>query len=97
MNKKTEKAREYPYSAWVLSSAYIPKPATFVAKAWGIWADQYDKTAEGKSYKQEAIHKTKQAAIEWGRQQIAAREEYLKKQHALLDARRIKLDKAEGK
>jgi hypothetical protein len=90
------KQRQYPREVWVLSPAYIPKQITIVKSGY-VYADKYDRDANGKSYKVEALHDTKQAAIEWGRQQIAAREEYLAKQHALLDARRIKLDKAEAK
>lgn len=92
---KKEAPRNYPYSAWILSAAYIPKPVTFVRPAWGIWGKIRDVTAEGKTFKLEQIHKTKKATIEYGRQQIVARSDYLAKQEKLLDARTAKLDKAE--
>lgn len=92
---KKEAPRNYPYSAWILSAAYIPKPVTFVKAAWGIWGKNRDVTAEGKTFKLEQIHKSKQAAIDYGRQQIVARSEYLAKQHKLLETRTVKLDKAE--
>lgn len=84
--------RKYPYSAFVLTPAYIVRPVTFVKSGWG---PDYDRTAEGTGYRVDKIHATKADAIAYGRKQIVLREEYLEKQHALLDARRIKMDKAE--
>lgn len=86
--------RKYPYSAFVLTPAYIVRPVTFVRKNQWNYRDM-DISAEGKSFAVEKIHTTKADAIAYGRQQIVLREEYLEKQHALLDARRIKMDKAE--
>lgn len=96
MNKY--KPRKYPRTVWVLSPAYMVKQVTVVKKA-NPWSEyEYgDVDEKGKCYRPEAMHTTKQSAIAYGRQLIIAREEYLEKQHALLDARRIKLDKAEEK
>ncbi len=92
------KPRTYPRTVWVLSPAYIVKQVTVVKKASAWSSYEYgDVDEKGKRYKLEAMHETKEGAIAYGRQQIIAREEYLEKQHALLDARRIKLDKAETK
>lgn len=91
-------ARQYPRDVWVLSPAYVVKQVTVVKAAWTYAGKDYgDETADQKRYLPEQMHETKQGAIDYGRKQIAAREEYLEKQHALLDARRIKLDKAEQK
>jgi len=95
--KKAE-TRKYPRDVWVLSPAYVVKQVTIVGRA-NAWSSlEYgDLDAKGKRYSVGAMHETKEGAIDYGRQQIAEREEYLEKQHALLDARRIKLDKAEQK
>lgn len=90
------KERAYPRNGFVLSPAYQVREVTLVKRScpWsGI--DYGDETDTGKRYQVEEIHATKADAIAYGRKQIALREEYLEKQHALLDARRIKMDKAE--
>jgi hypothetical protein len=93
--KKTA-ARQYPRDVWVISPAYVVKQVTVVKKCgWSSYTDYGDVTDAGKRYAPESMHETKRAAIEFGRQQIAARREYLEKQNALLDVRAIKLDKAE--
>jgi hypothetical protein len=95
---KKAPARQYPRDAWVLSPAYVVKQVTVVKKCgWSTLVDYGDITDTGKRYAADAMFESKQATIAYGRQQIAAREEYLAKQHALLDVRRIKLDKAEAK
>jgi hypothetical protein len=97
MKSKKAAGRKYPRNVWVVSPAYIVKEVTIVKKCeWSSYTDYGDITTAGKRYAPEAMHATKDAAIAWGREQIAAREAYLGKQHALLDARRIKLDKAEA-
>lgn len=97
MKSKKSEARKYPRDVWVLSPAYIVKQVMVVKKcSWSSYTDYGDITADGKTYRPEVMHATKDEAIAWGRQQIAARREYLKKQEALLDARAIKLDKAEA-
>lgn len=97
-SKAKAEQRQYPRKVWVLSPAYVVKQVTVVKKAAPWSSQEYgDETESGKWLPLDAMHETKQAAIDWGRRQIAAREEYLEKQRALLDARRIKLDKAEAK
>jgi hypothetical protein len=96
VKKKNQEQRQYPRDVWVLSPAYIVKQVTVVKKSgWSTYTDYGDVTDAGKTYRPEAMHATKAAAIASGRQQIAARSEYLAKQEALLHARSIKLDKAE--
>ncbi|MFS2027085.1 hypothetical protein [Massilia sp. CT11-137] len=97
-SKSKAQQRQYPRDVWVLSPAYIVKQVTVVRKCgWSTITDYGDVTEAGKIYRPEAMHASKEDAIAWGRAQIAARGEYLAKQHALLDVRRIKLDKAEAK
>lgn len=97
MLKKAEH-RQYPRTVWVLSPAYMVKQVAVVrrASAWSKY-EYGDLDAKGKRYKVEAMHETKQGAIDYGRRQIEARREYLAKQSALLDVRSIKLAKAEAK
>jgi hypothetical protein len=97
MKTKKREQRQYPREVWIVSPAYIVKQVTVTGQA-SPWSNiEYgDRDQRGKHYALDAIHETKQGAIDWGRNQIATREVYLEKQHALLDARRIKLDKAEA-
>lgn len=88
--------REYPRKVWVLTGAYQVREVTVVCRRhpWS-GTDYGDETETGKGYSVGDMHASKADAIAYGRKQIALREEYLEKQHALLDARRIKIDNAE--
>lgn len=86
--------RNYPYTAWVLTPAFLVKEVTLCERSFG--SDEWDKTAEGKAYHVNDLHPTKSAAISAGRQQIIKQADDLKKKRENLAKKASNLDKAEG-
>ena len=86
--------RTYPYTAWVLTPAFLVKEVTLCERAFA--SDDWDKTAAGKPYHLKDLHATKSAAISCGRQQIIKQTDDLKKKQENLVKKASNLDKAEG-
>ncbi|HVH90850.1 MAG TPA: hypothetical protein VM783_05610 [Candidatus Acidoferrum sp.] len=86
--------RTYPYTAWVLTPAFLVKEVTLCEKAFG--GDDWDRTAAGKPYHVKDLHPSRSTAISAGRQQIIKQADDLKKKRENLAKKASNLDKAEG-
>jgi hypothetical protein len=87
-----EAKTSFPYVGWILTPSYRPKQLEFVARQH---SDDWHKTAQGKGYHVDNIHRSLQAAIDYGRANLARQETKLVKMQQTIDKRLASLDKAE--
>lgn len=91
--------REYPRQAWILMPSFKTVEITITkpAHTYGTMFEDWDWASNGKSYHIKNLYRSKEAAIEAGRQRIEELRADIAKRQATLDKRIAALDKAEAK
>lgn len=87
--------KKYPFKGWILQPSMKPVELTFI-KHGGWSRDVWHRSQAGKSYHEDAIFDSKQAAIQAGRAICDNLEAKLAKQAETLKKRRAALDKADA-
>lgn len=80
-------ARTFPYTAWMLSDAYVPVELTITHKSSGDWV----RASNGKLYDSTKLHSVRAAAIDAGHLALDAQRRRLNKAMENLELRRENL------
>lgn len=80
-------ARTFPYTAWMLSEAYVPVELTITHKSSGVWV----RASNGKLYDSTKLHPTRAASIDAGHAALDAHRRRLNKAMENIELRRENL------
>lgn len=79
----------FPYKAWYLSLAYVPRETEIIRRAG--WSNNYLETHDHRWVAHHEVFPHRDAAVRDGLARLEKREAQLKKQQATLEKRRAKL------
>lgn len=91
----SEQDRTYPYKAWSLKPSFKPFEVELVRRAYDYSYPDWDSANSGTTYNTKLLHPSKEAAIAFGRQEVARLEADLAKRAERIQKRTAALDKAE--